>query len=217
MNLQKPLAEFLGTAILAATVVGSGIMAQKLCGGNVGLALLCNTIATGTILFVLIELLGLLSGAQFNPVVSLWLTLENRQSMDQTATFAIAQIAGGIIGALLANAMFDLPLIQFSTTSRGGTGQWLAEDIATFGLVLTIAGLSKTKPSVISSAVALYIKSAYFFTSSTSFANPAVTIARLISDTFAGISPTSVLPFILVQIIGAILAWRVSKILFQTN
>ena len=217
MNLQKPLAEFLGTAILAATVVGSGIMAQKLCGGNVGLALLCNTIATGTILFVLIELLGPLSGAQFNPVVSLWLTLENKQSMTQTATFAIAQIAGGIIGALLANAMFDLPLIQFSTTSRGGTGQWLAEVIATFGLVLTIAGLSKTKPSAISSAVALYITSAYFFTSSTSFANPAVTIARLFSDTFAGISPTSVLPFILVQIIGAILAWRVSKILFQTN
>ena len=217
MNLQKPLAEFLGTAMLAATVVGSGIMAQKLCGGNVGLALLCNTIATGTILFVLIELLGPLSGAQFNPVVSLWLTLENKQSMTQTATFAIAQIAGGIIGALLANAMFDLPLIQFSTTSRGGTGQWLAEVIATFGLVLTIAGLSKTKPSAISSAVALYITSAYFFTSSTSFANPAVTIARLFSDTFAGISPTSVLPFILVQIIGAILAWRVSKILFQTN
>lgn len=179
--------------------------------------LACNTIATGAILFVLIELLGPLSGAQFNPVVSLWLTLENRQPMTQTANFAIAQIAGGIIGALLANAMFDLPLIQFSTTSRGGTGQWLAEDIATFGLVLTIAGLSNTRPSAISSAVALYITSAYFFTSSTSFANPAVTIARLFSDTFAGISPTSVLPFILVQIIGAILAWRVSKILFQTN
>ncbi len=217
MNLQKALAEFLGTAMLVATVVGSGIMAQKLCGGNVGLALLCNTIATGAILFVLIELLSPISGAQFNPVVSIWLTLENKQTIAQTTIFAIAQIIGGFCGAVLANAMFNLSLIQISTTSREGTGQWLAEIIATFGLVLTIAGLSKTKPSAISSTVALYITSAYFFTSSTSFANPAVTMARMFSDTFAGISPTSVLPFILAQIIGAILAWRVSKILFQTN
>ena len=217
MNLQKILAEFLGTALLVATVVGSGIMAQKLSGGNIGLALLCNAIATGAILYVLIELLGPVSGAQFNPAVSLWLTLEGKQLVAQSITFAIAQIAGGIVGAILANAMFDLPLFQISSTVRGGAGQWLAEIIATFGLVLIIAGLAKNRSSAIPTAVALYITSAYFFTSSTSFANPAVSISRMFSNTFAGITPESIMPFIAAQLIGAIIAWRVSKILFQTN
>ena len=217
MNPQKTAAEFIGTAMLVATVIGSGIMAQKLCGGNIGLALLCNAIATGAILFVLIELLGPVSGAQFNPAVSLWLTLEGKQPAAQTVSFAVAQTLGGVLGAVLANAMFDLQLIQISTTVRGGAGQWLAEIIASFGLVLTIAGLAKNKPSSISTAVALYITSAYFFTSSTSFANPAVTVARMFSNTFAGISPASVAPFIAAQLIGMFLAWRTAKLLFQSQ
>ena len=214
MNLQKTFAEFLGTALLVATVVGSGVMAQKLSGGNTGLALLCNAIATGAILYVLIELLGPISGAQFNPAVSLWLTLEGRQAANQTAILSIAQILGGSVGAIAANAMFDLQIVQISTTARGGAGQWLAEIIATFGLVLTISGLVKNKPASISTAVALYITAAYFFTSSTSFANPAVAIARMFSDTFAGISPASVLPFIVAQLVGMVLAWRASRFLF---
>lgn len=190
-------------------------MAQKLSGGNVGLALLCNTIATGAILYVLIELFGPISGAQFNPAVSLWLTLDGKQPAAQTVIFSGAQIAGGIIGAILANAMFDLTPVQISTTIRGGTGQWLAEIVATFGLVLTIAGLAKNKPTAIPTAVALYITAAYFFTSSTSFANPAVTIARIFSNTFAGISPASVIPFIVAQLIGMVMAWRASRYLFS--
>ena len=211
---RKIISEFLGTAILVGTVVGSGIMAQKLSGGNVVLALLCNAIATGAILYVLIELFGPISGAQFNPAVSLWLTLEGKQPATQTAILSVAQISGGIAGGILANAMFDLSLFQVSTTARGGAGQWLAEIIATFGLVLTIAGLAKNKPSAIPTAVALYITAAYFFTSSTSFANPAVTIARMFSNTFAGISPVSVLPFILAQMVGMVLARRVGRYLF---
>ena len=211
---RKIISEFLGTAILVGTVVGSGIMAQKLSGGNVALALLCNAIATGAILYVLIELFGPISGAQFNPAVSLWLTLEGKQPATQTAILSVAQISGGIAGGILANAMFDLSLFQVSTTARGGAGQWLAEIIATFGLVLTIAGLAKNKPSAIPTAVALYITAAYFFTSSTSFANPAVTIARMFSNTFAGISPVSVLPFILAQMVGMVLARRVGRYLF---
>ena len=215
MTIQrKAFAEFSGTAILTATVVGSGIMAQKLSGGNLGLALLCNAIATGAILNVLIELLSPISGAQFNPVVSLWLTLGSEQTASQSIVFSISQIAGGITGCMLTNAMFDLSLMQISTAARGGAGQWLAEIVATFCLVLIIAGLAKNKPSAIPNAVALYITAAYFFTSSTSFANPAVTIARMFSNTFAGISPLSVLPFILAQLAGMVLAWRVGRYLF---
>lgn len=214
INQRQIFSEFLGSCILVGTVVGSGIMAQKLSGGNLGLALLCNAIATGAILYVLIELFGPISGAQFNPVVSLWATLEGKQPATQTMILSVAQIAGGIVGSILANAMFDLSLVQISTTARGGAGQWLAEIIATFGLVLTIAGLAKNKPSAIPIAVALYITAAYFFTSSTSFANPAVTIARMFSNTFAGISPVSVLPFIIAQLLGMVLAWRVSRYLF---
>jgi glycerol uptake facilitator-like aquaporin len=211
---RKVVSEFLGTAILVCTVVGSGIMAQKLSDGNLALALLCNAIATGATLFVLIELFSPISGAQFNPAVSLWLTLEGKQPLAQTVILSVAQIAGGISGSVLANAMFDLNLVQISTTSRGGVGQWLAEIIATFGLVFIIAGLVKNKPSAIPTAVALYITAAYFFTSSTSFANPAVTIARTFSNTFAGISPVSVLPFIFAQCVGMLLAWRVGRYLF---
>jgi glycerol uptake facilitator-like aquaporin len=215
INHRQLFAEFLGTALLVCTVVGSGIMAQKLSGGNVGLALLCNAIATGAILYVLIELFGPISGAQFNPAVSLWLTLEGKQPATQTVVFSVAQITGGILGSMTANAMFDLNLVQISTTARGGAGQWFAEIIATFGLVLTIAGLAKNKPSAIPTAVALYITAAYFFTSSTSFANPAVTIARMFSNSFAGISPASVIPFIIAQYVGMMLAWRASRYLFS--
>ena len=211
---RKLAAEFLGTALLVAAVVGSGIMAQRLAGGNVALALLCNAIATGAILYVLIELFGPVSGAQFNPAVSLWLTLSGKQALSQTAVYAAAQVAGGILGAMLANAMFGLPSVQIATTVRGGAGQWLAELVATFGLVLVIAGLSKSKPASISTAVALYITSAYWFTSSTSFANPAVTIARMFSDTFVGIAPASATPFIAAQLLGLLLAWQSAKYLF---
>lgn len=215
INHRQLFAEFLGAALLVCTVVGSGIMAQKLSGGNVGLALLCNAIATGAIIYVLIELFGPISGAQFNPAVSLWLTLEGKQPATQTVVFSVAQITGGILGSITANAMFDMNLVQISTTARGGAGQWFAEILATFGLVLTIAGLAKNKPSAIPTAVALYITAAYFFTSSTSFANPAVTIARMFSNSFAGISPASVIPFIIAQFIGMMLAWRVSRYLFS--
>ena len=178
------------------------------------MALLCNAIATGAILYVLIEIFGPVSGAQFNPAISLWLTLGGKQALSQTAVYAAAQVAGGILGAMLANAMFGLPSVQIATTVRGGAGQWLAELVATFGLVLVIAGLSKSKPASISTAVALYITSAYWFTSSTSFANPAVTIARMFSDTFVGIAPASATPFIAAQLLGLLLAWQSAKYLF---
>ena len=211
METRKIFAEALGTAMLVIAVVGSGIMAERLSGGNTGVALLANTIATGAALYVLISILGPVSGAQFNPAVSLWLTLTGKQPLSTTTTFAIAQIFGGSFGAVVANLMFDLAALQISGTSRGGTGQWLGECVATFGLILTIAASLRHRPENLAAAVALYITGAYWFTSSTSFANPAVTVARIFSDSFAGISPASVLPFIVAQLTGmaaAIGAWR---------
>jgi len=208
---RKAFAEALGTAMLIIAVVGSGIMAERLSGGNIGVALLANAIATGSALYVLINVLGPVSGAQFNPAVSLWLTLTGRQSLRATTTLAIAQVGGGCFGAVVANVMFDLAPFQISGTARGGMGQWLGECIATFGLILTIAASLRHKPEGLAAAVALYITGAYWFTSSTSFANPAVTIARMFSDSFAGISPVSVLPFIVAQLTGmaaAMGAWR---------
>jgi glycerol uptake facilitator-like aquaporin len=203
---KKIAAEALGTFMLVATVIGSGIMAETLAGGNVAIALLGNTIPTGAILVVLISILGPISGAHFNPIVSLCMALTKRSSWNDLAPYTIAQIAGGIAGAWVAHAMFNLPIIEFSTKLRWGQGQWIAEAVASFGLLLSIFGAIRNAPQSVPMIVGLYITAAYWFTASTSFANPAVTIARSLTNTFSGISPVSVLPFIAAQIVGAMLA-----------
>jgi glycerol uptake facilitator-like aquaporin len=196
----------LGTAFLLTAVVGSGIMAAKLSGGNGALALLCNTLPTGAILTVLILTLGPVSGAHFNPAVSVAFALRGDLDAISAASYIGMQVIGGIIGVVAAHLMFELPVWQVSNTVRAGTGQWLAEAVATFGLLLTIFGCSVRTPSAVPYAVGLYITSAYWFTASTSFANPAVTIARGFSDTFAGIAPPGVLPFVAAQLIGMVVA-----------
>ena len=204
-------AEALGTGLLVATVVGSGIMAAKLAGGNMAIALLGNTIATGAVLVVLITILGPLSGAHLNPAVSLVMTLRGELTVKQLFAYVLAQVAGGCLGTLAAHLMFDLPVFQLSSTLRTGPGQWLAEFVAAFGLLLTILGCVRFKPDAVAMAVGLYITAAYWFTASTSFANPAVTIARALSDTFAGISPAHVPAFVAAQIAGALAGaacWR---------
>jgi glycerol uptake facilitator-like aquaporin len=203
---QRTVAEFLGTAFLLAAVVGSGIMAVKLAAGNGALALLCNTIPTGAILTVLILTLGPVSGAHFNPAVSLAAALRGDMTASSTALYIGAQLTGAILGVWAAHLMFELPVLQISLTTRSGFGQWLAEAIATFGLLLTILGCSARSPTAIPYAVGLYITSAYWFTASTSFANPAVTIARSLSDTFAGIAPAGVIAFIAAQLLGMLAA-----------
>jgi glycerol uptake facilitator-like aquaporin len=203
---QRLVAEWLGTAFLLAAVVGSGIMAQKLAGGNGALALLCNTIPTGAILVVLILIFGPLSGAHFNPAVTAAFASRSELPWTVAGLYIVAQIAGGIAGVFAAHLMFELPILQSSLTVRTGAGQWFAEGVATFGLLLTIFGCVARAPDAIPYAVGLYITSAYWFTASTSFANPAVTIARSLSDTFAGIAPSGVLPFIGAQLLGAALA-----------
>jgi glycerol uptake facilitator-like aquaporin len=212
---QRVFCEWLGTAFLLAAVVGSGIMAQKLAGGNGALALLCNTIPTGAILVVLILIFGPLSGAHFNPAVSLAFALRGEVPLSTAALYIGAQVFGGIIGVWAAHLMFELPLWQFSTAVRTGPGQWLAEAVATFGLLLTILGCVVRTPAAVPYAVGLYITSAYWFTASTSFANPAVAIARSLSDTFAGIAPAGVLPFIAAQIIGALLGLHCAGLLYR--
>jgi glycerol uptake facilitator-like aquaporin len=195
--------EFLGTAFLLAGVVGSGIMAAKLAGGNGALALLCNTLPTGAILAVLILTFGPISGAHFNPAVSIALASRREIPARVAAMYIAVQIIGGIVGVLAAHAMFELPLWQLSATVRTGPGQWLGEFVATFGLLLTIFGCAARTPAAIPYAVGLYITAAYWFTASTSFANPAVTIARALSDTYAGIAPAGVLAFVVAQLAGA--------------
>jgi glycerol uptake facilitator-like aquaporin len=199
---RRLFAEWLGTAFLLAAVVGSGIMAQKLSGGNIALALLCNTIPTGAILVVLILIFGPISGAHFNPAVSLAFAWRSELPWRLSAAYVAAQIIGGIAGVWTAHLMFELPLWQFSITQRTGAGQWLAEGVATFGLLLTIFGCAARTPAAIPYAVGLYITSAYWFTASTSFANPAVTIARSLSNTFAGIAPPNIACFIAAQLAG---------------
>jgi glycerol uptake facilitator-like aquaporin len=203
---QRLVAEWLGSAFLLAAVVGSGIMAQKLAGGNAALALLCNTLPTGAILVVLILIFGPLSGAHFNPAVTLAFASRGELPWAIAGLYIVVQIAGGIAGVWTAHLMFELPLWQASLTVRTGPGQWLAEGVATFGLLLTIFGCVARAPGAVAYAVGLYITSAYWFTASTSFANPAVTIARALSDTFAGIAPAGVLPFVAAQLLGAALA-----------
>jgi glycerol uptake facilitator-like aquaporin len=207
-------AEALGTGMLVAAVVGSGIMAAKLADGNGAVALLCNTLPTGAILFVLITIMGPISGAHFNPAVTL--AMRTRGEIDNTlmTSYIAAQIAGGCLGTLAAHAMFDIDIIQYSTTARTGAAQWFSEFVAAFGLLLTIFGCIRFKPDAIPTAVGLYITSAYWFTASTSFANPAVTIARALSNTFAGIAPEHVLAFIVAQIAGALTATWLSIWLF---
>jgi glycerol uptake facilitator-like aquaporin len=204
MDLKRRLAsEALGTGLLVATVVGSGIMAAKLSGGNTAIALLGNTIPTGAILYVLITMLGPLSGAHFNPVVSAVMAWRGDLRSSDLVGYVCAQIIGGCLGTLAAHAMFDLPFFQLSTTLRFGPAQWFAEFVATFGLLLTIIGTVKFKPEAVATSVGLYITAAYWFTASTSFANPAVTIARALTDTFAGINPGHVPAFVVAQIVGA--------------
>lgn len=207
MTLERRLmAEWLGTFSLLATVVGSGIMAERLAGGNVAVALLGNTIPTGAILVVLITVFGPISGAHFNPAVTLSFALRKEIAPKEAGLYVVVQIVGGIIGVLAAHVMFDHPLIDPSTTARTGIGQWTGEFVATFGLVGTILACLKARPQAVPMAVGLYITAAYWFTSSTSFANPAVTIARGFSDTFAGIAPVDVAAFIGVQLVAAVLA-----------
>lgn len=207
-------AEALGTAFLLAAVVGSGIMAERLAGGNAALALLCNTLATGAILTVVILMFGELSGAHFNPVVSFAFALRGVFPWTTAGLYVVVQIAAAIIGVWLAHLMFELPLWQISTHVRSGPGQWLAEAVATFGLLLTIFGCLASAPAAVPYAVGLYITSAYWFTASTSFANPAVTIARSLSDTFAGIDPRGVAAFIAAQFAGAVLATIAARVLW---
>ena len=214
---KRAFAEWLGTAFLLATVVGSGIMAAKLAGGNGALALLCNTLPTGAILSVLILTFGPVSGAHFNPAVSIAFVLRGELEVPIATAYVGAQVAGGLIGVWAAHLMFELPVWQFSTTVRSGSGQWFAEGVATFGLVLTIFGCLARTPQAIPYAVGLYITAAYWFTASTSFANPAVTIARAFSDTFAGIAPLSVPTFIVAQALGMAAAVAVGQWLYPPS
>ena len=212
---QRMMAEFLGTAFLLAAVVGSGIMAQRLAGGNVALALLCNTLATGAILPVIILMFGSVSGAHFNPAVSLAFALRGELSWEIACLYLVVQTVAAIAGVWIAHLMFDLPVWQVSSTVRWGAGQWLAEAVATFGLLLTIFGCLARAPAAIPYAVGLYIASAYWFTASTSFANPAVTIARSLSDTFAGIAPSGAPSFIVAQLVGMFAAVAVARVLWR--
>jgi glycerol uptake facilitator-like aquaporin len=202
----RSAAEFLGTAFLVAAVVGSGIMAQRLSGGNVALALLANTVATGAALVALILAFGPVSGAHLNPVVSLADAIERGISWREAAAYIPAQLCGGVLGAVAANVMFSLPLISISRHARSGPAQFLSEFIATFGLLSVIWGCSRFRSPFVSFAVGGYITAAYWFTASTSFANPAVTVARCLSDTFAGIRPADAPWFVLAQIAGGLSA-----------
>jgi glycerol uptake facilitator-like aquaporin len=212
---QRACAETLGTALLLAAVVGSGIMAEKLAGGNGALALLCNTLPTGAMLIVLILVFGPVSGAHFNPAVSLAFAFRGELPWPIAGVYVACQLIGGVLGVWAAHLMFELPLWQASVTVRTGMGQWFAEAVATFGLVLTIFGCLARTPAAVPYAVGLYITAAYWFTASTSFANPAVTIARSLSDTFAGIAPGGVFAFIIAQLAGALAAVVLARWLWQ--
>jgi glycerol uptake facilitator-like aquaporin len=204
-SLRKRLAaECLGTGFLVATIVGSGIMGGKLAGGNVALALLGNTLPTGAILVVLILALGPISGAHFNPAVSLVMGLRKEHPWREFLPYAGAQILGGCLGTLVAHGMFELPLFELAIKARTGPAQWFAEFVATFGLIVTILALVRFKSEAIPVAVGLYITAAYWFTASTSFANPAVTIARALTNSFSGIEPCDTPMFIVAQLCGAL-------------
>lgn len=207
-------AEALGTLLLVATVVGSGIMAETLAGGNVAVALLGNTIATGAILYVLITMLGPVSGAHFNPAVTFAFLLRKEIAVPAAIAFVVVQCAGAVGGSILAHAMFDQPLVQESLRERTGGAQWLSEGVATFALVLTILGTLHARPQAVPMAVALVITAGYWFTASTSFANPAVTLGRTFTDTFSGIAPGNLPAFVVAQLVGAAVAWAVASFVF---
>jgi glycerol uptake facilitator-like aquaporin len=211
---RRLVAEGVGSFFLFAAVIGSGIMAEQLAGGNDAVALLGNTVATGAILFVLITMLGPISGAHMNPAVSLIMAARRELGWGDAAAYAAVQLALGIVGAWAAHLMFDLPTLQLSVKARTGLGQWTGEAIATFGLILTIIGTARHRPKAIPASVALYITAAYWFTSSTSFANPAITVARSLSDSFAGIAPAHVPAFIAAQLTGAAAAALLAPTLF---
>lgn len=203
---RKLAAEALGSFFLFAGVVGSGIMGEALAGGNDAIALIANAAATGAILYVLIEMLGPISGAHFNPAVTFAMVLRKRFAAKHIAPYVLAQLTGGILGVWAAHLMFDLPILQLSEKVRTGSGQWVSELIATFGLVFTIFAVSKHRTQAVGPAVGLYIGAAYWFTASTSFANPAISVARSLSNTFAGIAPADVPVFVIFQLLGAALA-----------
>ena len=220
MSARRIVAEGLGTALLLAVVVGSGIMAERLAGGNVALALLANALATGAGLVALILMLGPVSGAHFNPAVTLSEAWQGNLARAHVLPYIAAQCAGAVAGVMLAHAMFDLPLLTASQHVRAGGAQWLSEFVATFGLLAVIIGCSRSRPAATPFAAAAYITSAYWFTASTSFANPAVTLARSLSDTFAGIRPADAPAFIGAQLAGALaatllLSWLYPKRLIQ--
>ncbi len=199
-------AEALGSFLLFACVIGSGVMGEQLAAGNVALALLANAMATAAMLFVLIAMLGPISGAHFNPAVTLAFAWRREFAWRDVAPYTLAQLAGGIPGALVVHAMFALPIVQFSTHARTGPAQWLSEAVATFGLVLVILLTRHHRAAAVPASVALYIGAAYWFTASTSFANPVITVVRSLSDTFAGIAPLDVPAFIVAQLAGMALA-----------
>ena len=208
--MRRLRAEALGTCALIATVIGSGIMGVQLAGGNLAVALLANTLATVAILYVLITLIGPVSGAHFNPCVTMVMALQRQMGVRHAIFYCASQLVGAALGAVVAHAMFDLPLMQVSAHTRFGPGQWLAEGMATFGLVAVIlCGVRRNLQVPV--LVALYIGAAYWFTASTSFANPAAVIGRMLSDSFAGIAPASVPGFVLAEVAGAVLAWCVFK------
>jgi glycerol uptake facilitator-like aquaporin len=207
---QKLLAEALGTALLLAVVIGSGIMAERLSGGNAAIALLANTLATVGGLYILIEVFGPISGAHFNPAVSIVMALRRQMPGGLLAPYIVAQLLGAVLGAWLAHAMFDMSILQFSTKVRSGIGQWIAEGVAAFGLVLVIL---RAPPARVAAMVACYIGAAYWFTASTSFANPAAAFGRMFSDSFTGIAPESVMAFVLAELVGAFLAVLVTDAL----
>lgn len=211
------LSEFLGTAFLLIGVVGSGIMAENLSPDNIGVALLANAIATGCILYVLITILGPISGAHFNPAVTMAFALRREIPLAEAVSFVAIQITGGVLGVWATHLMFDLPVLQFSETMRTGPSQWWSEIVATFGLLFVIFGGIRHRPDAVPALVGLYITGAYWFTSSTSFANPAVTIARSLSNTFAGINPAHMPMFIMMQLIGAVVATVLAARLFRAS
>ena len=210
--VRRLFSEFLGTLLLLTAVIGSGIMAERLSGSNAGVALLANTLATVFALFVLIEVLGPVSGAHFNPIVTFTIGRSAGLSFGAQTAYVLAQLLGAIAGAMLANVMFDLPAIQFAAKARGGIGQWVAEVVATAGLVLVVARAKRGRAAAL---VAAYVGAAYWFTSSTSFANPAAAFGRMFSDSFAGIAPASFLGFVASQIVGGLVGVGVHRALGQ--
>ena len=217
MNMRAYLSEFTGTAMLLATVIGSGIMGETLANGNTAIALMGNTIATGSILYVLITVFGPISGAHFNPAVTIAMLISKKILMKDALIFIGLQILGAGLGVMIAHSMFGLEILQISSKLRQGPSQGFSEVIATFGLILIIFGGLKVRPEAIPALVGFYITSAYWFTASTSFANPAVTLARSLSNTFAGISPNNVFMFISCQFIGMLVALIIIKKIFSSE